>query len=91
MINKDLYLKTMFCCIACDGDIAPEEVNTIKVIATQLPEMRGIEIEAMLNIYISEINKDGVFISKKIFEGIVKRRINRGGTITINCTLYKDD
>ena len=44
----------MFCCIACDGDIAPEEVNTIKVIATQLPEMRGIEIEAMLNIYISE-------------------------------------
>ena len=73
MINKDLYLKTMFCCIACDGDIAPEEVNTIKVIATQLPEMRGIEIEAMLNIYISEINKDGVLFLKKYLRNCQKK------------------
>ncbi|MCX4290633.1 MAG: TerB family tellurite resistance protein [Odoribacter sp.] len=75
MINKDLYLKTMFCCIACDGDIAPEEVNTIKVIATQLPEMRGIEIEAMLNIYISEINKDGVLFLKKYLKELSKEEL----------------
>ena len=65
----------MFCCIACDGDIAPEEVNTIKVIATQLPEMRGIEIEAMLNIYISEINKDGVLFLKKYLKELSKEEL----------------
>lgn len=75
MINKDLYLKTMFCCIACDGDIVPEEVNMIKVIATQIPEMRGIEIEAMLNIYVSEINKDGVLFLKKYLNELSKEEL----------------
>lgn len=65
----------MFCCIACDGDIVPEEVNMIKVIATQIPEMRGIEIEAMLNIYVSEINKDGVLFLKKYLNELSKEEL----------------
>lgn len=27
MTKEELYLKTIFCCIACDGDIATEEVG----------------------------------------------------------------
>ena len=27
---NELYLKTAFCCMACDGDIANEEVQLIK-------------------------------------------------------------
>ena len=27
MTKEELYLKTIFCCIACDGDIATEEVR----------------------------------------------------------------
>ena len=27
MTKEELYLKTIFCCIACDGDVATEEVD----------------------------------------------------------------
>ena len=27
MTKEVLYLKTIFCCIACDGDVATEEVD----------------------------------------------------------------
>ena len=27
---NELYLKTLFCCCACDGEIAQEEVDMIK-------------------------------------------------------------
>ena len=30
MTKEELYLKTIFCCIACDGDIATEEVDMVK-------------------------------------------------------------
>lgn len=30
MTKEELYLKTIFCCIACDGDIATEEVDMIR-------------------------------------------------------------
>lgn len=30
MKTNELYLKTLFCCCACDGEIAQEEVGMIK-------------------------------------------------------------
>ena len=30
MTKEELYLKTIFCCIACDGDIATEEVGMVR-------------------------------------------------------------
>lgn len=27
---NELYLKTAFCCMACDGDIADEEVQYVR-------------------------------------------------------------
>ena len=29
MKTNELYLKTAFCCMACDGDIATEEIELI--------------------------------------------------------------
>lgn len=31
MTLQEIYLKTVFCCMACDGDIAPEEIEIIRV------------------------------------------------------------
>lgn len=30
MTKEELYLKTIFCCIACDEDIAPEEIEMVR-------------------------------------------------------------
>lgn len=32
---NELYLKTAFCCMACDGDIALEELELIKKLCVQ--------------------------------------------------------
>jgi len=69
MTKQELYLKTMFCCMACDGDIAQEEVDTVKSIAAQTPIFEGMDVESVLNAYVSEINRDGaVFLRRFLNE-----------------------
>lgn len=59
MENKELLLKTAFCCMACDGNIAQEEVSLIKDIADNSNLFEGIDIEENLNEYVEEINQKG--------------------------------
>lgn len=59
MTKQKLYLKTMFCCMACDGEIAQEEIELVKGIAMQTTMFVGLDVETLLNSYISEINQNG--------------------------------
>lgn len=47
METNELYLKTAFCCMACDGDIAPEEMEKIKII----DEFKNLDIIHYLTDY----------------------------------------
>ncbi|MDY6253119.1 MAG: hypothetical protein SPL48_10380 [Bacteroidales bacterium] len=49
MNTKELYLKTIFCCIACDGDIANEEVELIRNMASTSNTFDDLEVEELLN------------------------------------------
>ncbi len=40
MKTNELYLKTLFCCCACDGEIAQEEVDMIKELTKIVPFFR---------------------------------------------------
>jgi hypothetical protein len=59
MNTKELYLKTIFCCIACDGDIANEEVDLIRNMASTSNTFDDLEVEELLNEWIAEINENG--------------------------------
>jgi len=59
-MNKELYLKTAFCCMACDGDIAEEEVSLIKDYTTKTSLFENLDVEKLLNDYISLINATGI-------------------------------
>lgn len=65
MTKQELYLKTIFCCIACDGEIVQEEIKVMKAMIAESSLFMGIEPEAILNAYVSEINKDGILFLKK--------------------------
>ena len=65
MTKQELYLKTMFCSMACDGDIAQEEIEMVKAIAMQTPMLEGLDVENVLNTYVSAINQDGSLFLKK--------------------------
>lgn len=62
---NELYLKTAFCCMACDGDIAPEEVEKIK----ELPQFKEMDIQQLLSNYLSQLKVEGnVFLKKYLDE-----------------------
>lgn len=57
--KNELYLRTAFACMACDGDIATEEIALIKKMAEQSDLFSSIDIESKLNDYVEKINKQG--------------------------------
>ena len=69
-MNKDeLLLKTVFCCMACDGEIAESEIKLVKDLILHSVSFSSIEVEKLLNEYIENINKHGqLFISQYLHE-----------------------
>ena len=59
MTKEELYLKTVFCCIACDGDIATEEVDMVRELCAKDNIFRSLDSESYLNSWITEINEQG--------------------------------
>jgi len=64
METNELYLKTAFCCMACDGDIADEEVMLIKHYSENNELFKDIPIEETINKYIDAINDNGALFLK---------------------------
>ena len=59
-MRNELYLKTAFCCMACDGDIANEEVQLIKDYVKTSSLFENLDVEDLLNGYITSINTTGI-------------------------------
>ena len=59
MTKEELYLKTIFCCIACDGDVATEEVDIVRDLCTKDNIFHDVDSEKYLNSWITEINEQG--------------------------------
>lgn len=59
MERNELYLKTAFCCMACDGDIANEEVALLKETATNEHIFDGLDVQGKINEYVAAINNEG--------------------------------
>ena len=77
MDKKILYLKTLLCCSACDGEIAPEEVDLIRSLIAKNEIFDGIEAESAINDLISELNDDGLKFIKEYLEAIRKSELDK--------------
>lgn len=69
MTTNELYLKTVFSCIACDGEIAPEEVQLVRKLSKENGVFKEVDVESLINKWIDEINsKGGVFLRQYLSE-----------------------
>lgn len=59
MTRNELYLKTLFCCSSCDGEIASDEISILKGIVENNGLFNDMDIETILNEYIRDINEQG--------------------------------
>lgn len=66
---NELYLKTTFCCMACDGNIADEEIQLLNSVAKESEMFGEIDVQATINGYVNAINKEGLtFLSSYLRE-----------------------
>ena len=56
---EKLLLQTSFACMACDGEIAHEEVEAIKAFAEEKRAFGNLDVETELQMLVEEINKKG--------------------------------
>lgn len=59
MTKEELYLKTVFCCIACDGEIATEEVNMVQELCSKDLPFEGMDLGKYINSWIADVNEQG--------------------------------
>ena len=76
MTKKEVYLKTEFCCIACDGDIAEEEVRLIRELGTKDKLFNDMDTEKYINAWINEINKRGSMFLQNYLNEIATEDLN---------------
>lgn len=60
MNEQELLLKTAFACMACDGEIAPAEVERIRSYAVGNNRFSSLDVEGYLKRWVEEINLRGV-------------------------------
>ena len=76
MTKKELYLKTVFCCIAGDGDIAEEEIHLIRELGTKDKLFNDMDTEKYINAWINEINKRGCIFLQNYLNEIATEDLN---------------
>lgn len=72
---QELYLKTVFSCMACDGDIATEEVELVKRLAAETDLFSDLDVESVINNYVSAINQNGRAFLKSYLSDIAEAEL----------------
>ena len=76
MNTQELYLKTIFCCMACDGDIANEEVALVHHITSKQDVFDGMDVNAVINGYVASINANGALFLKQYLKELSSQELS---------------
>ncbi len=64
--------------MACDGDIAEDEITLIKeTIANEAKPFEGLEVENLLNTYVSEINEMGKLFLTRYLSALAEAELTQ--------------
>lgn len=95
MNTKELYLKTIFCCMACDGEIAKKEVALVHDLTSKQEIFKGIDVEATVNGYVASINAQGLLFLKDYLKELAAQNLSAEEQMKIIDlalqTIYADD
>ncbi|MBQ6311203.1 MAG: TerB family tellurite resistance protein [Bacteroidales bacterium] len=83
MERNELYLKTAFCCMVCDGDIADEEITLLKNMTANDNIFEGLDIQGKLDEYVAAINKDGQVFLKKYLEEVKNAKLDNESSLML--------
>ena len=76
MEQNELLLRTAFACMSCDGDIAAEEVDLIKQMASEKHLFGDIDINTELDKLVNEINIKGKGFLKQYLVSLAEQNLS---------------
>lgn len=56
---NEVLLKTAFSCAACDGEIAPSEVEMVEKLSAEKKLFGSLDVKKEMQLMVDDINKDG--------------------------------
>lgn len=83
MEQNELLLRTAFCCMACDGAIATEEVELIKHLANQTHLFGDINIDNELDKLIEELNMKGKIYLKEFLSSLADQTLSEEEELSV--------
>ena len=89
MTEKELYLKTIFCCIACDGDIAKEEVDMVRELCASGKLFSDVDAEKYINSWIVEINERGNIFLQTYLKEVANANLNEDEQLLLVSLAFK--
>lgn len=80
---NNLLLRTAFSCMACDGEIAPEEVALIKTLSREKSLFGDVDIEVELRKMLEELNNKGKLFLRQYLNNIAELEISKEQELSI--------
>lgn len=80
---NELLLKTAFACMACDGNIAPEEVELIKNFDNDGHLFGDINVDEELKSMVEDLNELGKIFLKNYLNTINESQLNEDDSIKV--------
>ena len=75
MEQNELFLRTAFACMSCDGEIASEEVELIKQMSKEKQLFGEIDIDKELDVLVTEINQRGKSFLKQYLTNLAEENL----------------
>lgn len=67
---NQLLLKTVFCCMACDGHIDQREIELIKSLDSNSNLFGDLDVQDEIDLFVQEINKLGHIFLRSYFQDL---------------------
>lgn len=79
----ELLLKTAFCCMASDGEIAQEEIDTIQKLCQREEMLKKMDFQNEIKRFVEEINKQGMQFIKDYLDELEKTSLTEPENINL--------
>ena len=79
----ELLLKTAFCCMASDGEIAQEEIDTIQKLCQREEMLKKMDFQNEIKYFVEEINKQGMQFIKNYLDELEKTSLTESENINL--------
>ena len=77
MNSQDLLLKTIFACMACDGDIASEEIQLLHNLIANTELFKNLDVDVTLKKYVASINENGVSFLNQYLSEVAEKELTK--------------